>query len=151
LEFLAVNKISHIVNCAGHHLRNKWTQVGVKYLTFYWLDDDRQLLFDDNDQVAAEILKFIDEALQEQFGVLVHSTRGQSRSACVLIIYFMMKFNWSLMKSLEFVTSRRPNLEIRASFLQQVQTWQLRRMKRGFARGTETWDEIPIHIVLKGQ
>jgi hypothetical protein len=25
LEFLAVNKISHIVNCAGHHLRNKWT------------------------------------------------------------------------------------------------------------------------------
>jgi protein-tyrosine phosphatase len=109
------------------------------------------LLFDDNDQVAAEILKFIDEALQEQFGVLVHSTRGQSRSACVLIIYFMMKFNWSLMKSLEFVTSRRPNLEIRASFLQQVQTWQLRRMKRGFARGTETWDEIPIHIVLKGQ
>jgi hypothetical protein len=43
LEFLAVNKISHIVNCAGHHLRNKWTQVGVKYLTFYWLDDDRQV------------------------------------------------------------------------------------------------------------
>jgi hypothetical protein len=39
--------------------------VGVKYLTFYWLDDDRQLLFDDNDQVAAEILKFVDEALSE--------------------------------------------------------------------------------------
>lgn len=49
LEFLAVNKISHIVNCAGRQLQNQWTQVGVKYLTFYWLDDDRQLLFDDND------------------------------------------------------------------------------------------------------
>jgi len=24
-------------------------------------------------------------------------------------------------------------------------------MKRGFARGSETWDEIPIHIPLKGQ
>jgi protein-tyrosine phosphatase len=81
------------------------------------LDDDRQLLFDDNDQVAAEILKFIDEALSEQFGVLIHSIRGQSRASCVLIIYFMMKFNWSLMKALEYVTSRRPNLEIRASFL----------------------------------
>ena len=41
LEFLAVNKISHIVNCAGRQLKNQWTSVGVKYLTFYWLDDDR--------------------------------------------------------------------------------------------------------------
>jgi hypothetical protein len=34
----------------------------VKYLTFYWLDDDRQLLFDENDQVAKEILNFLEEA-----------------------------------------------------------------------------------------
>lgn len=71
-----MNKISHIVNCAGRQLQNQWTQVGVKYLTFYWLDDDRQLLFDDNDQVAAEILNFIEEAAIEQYGVLVHSIRG---------------------------------------------------------------------------
>lgn len=45
-------------------------------MTFYWLDDDRQLLFDDNDQVAAEILNFIEEAAIEQYGVLVHSIRG---------------------------------------------------------------------------
>jgi len=25
LEFLAVNKISHIVNCAGRQLQNQWT------------------------------------------------------------------------------------------------------------------------------
>jgi hypothetical protein len=24
-------------------------------------------------------------------------------------------------------------------------------MRKGFPRGTETWDEIPIHIPLKGQ
>jgi hypothetical protein len=48
----------------------------VKYLTFYWLDDDRQLLFDDNDQVASEILHFIEEAASEHYGVLVHSIRG---------------------------------------------------------------------------
>ena len=86
-------------------------------MTFYWLDDDRQLLFDDNDQVAVEILNFIEEASNEQYGILVHSIRGQSRACCVVAIYLMMKFNWSLLKSLEFINSRRPNLEIRASFL----------------------------------
>jgi len=86
-------------------------------LTFYWLDDDRQLLFDDNDQVAIEILNFIEEAAQESYGILVHSIRGQSRACCVVCIYLMMKFNWSLLKTIEFVNSRRPNLEIRASFL----------------------------------
>ena len=76
------------------------------------------MLFDDLDQVATEILNFIDEAGDELFGVLVHSIRGQSRSCSVMLIYFMIKYHWSLMKALEFVNSRRPNLEIRASFLQ---------------------------------
>lgn len=123
LEFLAVNKISHIVNCAGRQLQNQWTTVGVKYLTFYWLDDDRQLLFDDMDQVAIEIQNFIDEAASDFYGILVHSIRGQSRACCVICIYLMQKFNWSLMKSLEYINSRRPNLEIRGSFLQQLQQW----------------------------
>ena len=118
MEFLAVNKISHIVNCAGRQLKNQWTSVGVKYLTFYWLDDDRQLLFDENDQVAFEVQNFIDEAAEEYYGILVHSIRGQSRACCVICIYLMQKYNWSLLKALEFVNSRRPNLELRGSFLQ---------------------------------
>ena len=75
------------------------------------------MLFDDFDQVAVEILNFIEEAVDDQYGILVHSIRGQSRACCVVTIYFMMKFNWSLLKALEFINSRRPNLEIRASFL----------------------------------
>jgi protein-tyrosine phosphatase len=77
-----------------------------------------QLIFDDHDQVAKEIHDFIDEATAESCGVLVHSVRGQSRAACVLAIYLMMKFRWTLMKALEFINSRRPNLELRGSFLQ---------------------------------
>jgi len=34
------------------------------------------LLFDDNDQVAKEIIDFIDEAMEEANGVLVHSVWG---------------------------------------------------------------------------
>ena len=58
----------------------------------------------------------------------------------------MMKFNWSLLKSLEFINSRRPNLEIRASFLQQLSTWQQRRAKKGTPQASEAWDKIPMSM-----
>lgn len=47
------------------------------------------------------------------------------------------------MKALEYINSRRPNLEIRGSFLQQLQQWQLRRRKKGVPPATELWDPIP--------
>ncbi|CDW88742.1 dual specificity catalytic domain containing protein [Stylonychia lemnae] len=130
LEFVIANKVTHIINCAGRQIFNQWTPVGVKYLTFYWLDDDRQEIYD-----------FIEEANNEANGVLVHSVRGQSRACCVLSIYLMIKFKWTLLKSLEFVNSRRPNLEIRASFLQQLSAWE-RRTREQYPIRTDRWDEI---------
>ena len=59
LNFLLLNKISHLVNCAGKEMPNKdfsdltkdpsfvAPSYGLKFLTFYWLDDDRQLIFDE--------------------------------------------------------------------------------------------------------
>ena len=49
---------------------------GLKFLTFYWLDDDRQLIFDEEDRVPKEIVRFIDEALDKGTGVLIHTVRG---------------------------------------------------------------------------
>ncbi len=91
--------------------------------------------------MAKEIFDFIEEACGEQNGVLVHSVRGQSRACCVLSIYLMMKFKWTLLKSLEFVNSRRPNLEIRASFLQQLSAWE-RRTREQNPKRTDWWNEL---------
>lgn len=135
LNFLMLNKISHLVNCAGKEMPNKdfsdlttdpdFTppSYGLKFLTFYWLDDDRQLIFDEQDRVPKEIVRFIDEAIDQGTSVLIHSVRGQSRSSIVAILYFMEKFQWTLLKTLEFVNSRRPDLEIRANFLNQLQVY----------------------------
>ena len=132
LNFLMLNKISHLVNCAGKEMPNKDfsdltndpnfvpPSYGLKFLTFYWLDDDRQLIFDEQDRVPKEIVRFIDEAIDQGTSVLLHSIRGQSRSSIVAILYFMEKFQWTLLKTLEFVNSRRPDLEIRANFLNQL-------------------------------
>jgi protein-tyrosine phosphatase len=75
------------------------------------------MLFDQTDSITNEIFKFIDEAMNDYESVLVHSVRGQSRSSCVIASFMMRKYRWSLLKTLEFLNSRRPDLEIRATFI----------------------------------
>lgn len=55
--------------------------------------------------------------MNEYESVLVHSVRGQSRASCVIASFMMRKYRWSLLKTLEFLNSRRPDLEIRATFI----------------------------------
>lgn len=73
--------------------------------------------------------------------MLVHSVRGQSRACCVLTIYLMMKFHWTLMKALEFVNARRPNLEIRGCFLQQLSAWE-RRTRPVYPKRSDGWEDL---------
>lgn len=78
------------------------------------------MLFDKEDRVTSQIFDFIEKANDSAESVLIHSVRGQSRSSTALASYLMRKYKWSLIKTLEFVNSRRPDLEIRASFIQQL-------------------------------
>lgn len=59
----------------------------------------------------------MEDAVKKTESILVHSVRGQSRAASVLAVYLMRKYRWSLLKTLEFLNSRRPELEIRGTFI----------------------------------
>ena len=37
-EFIVNNKVTHIINCSGTEVQNKWIVMNVKYLTFNWLE-----------------------------------------------------------------------------------------------------------------
>jgi protein-tyrosine phosphatase len=74
------------------------------------------MLFDKNNVTIKSIYDFVETSLSGGESVLIHSEKGQSRSSCVVVGYLMMKFGWTLYKCLEFINSRRPDLEIRASF-----------------------------------
>ena len=56
--------------------------------------------------------------------------------------YLMRKYRWTLLKTLEFLNSRRPDLEIRASFIKQLSEYESRLKKRGLGPQTSKWDEI---------
>jgi protein-tyrosine phosphatase len=95
-------------------------------LTFHWLDEENQILFDPLDKTTNEIFAFIDDAMNEYESVLIHSVRGQSRASCVIASFIMRKYRWSLLKTLEFLNSRRPDLEIRATFIKQLSEYESR-------------------------
>ena len=87
---------------------------------FYRFFFNKQVIFDERDENITEIYSFLETARLKAEGCLVHSLKGLSRSCCVLAGYFMKKFKWTLYKTLEFLHSRRPDLEIRASFFSQM-------------------------------
>jgi protein-tyrosine phosphatase len=59
----------------------------------------------------------MEQASERSESVLVHSVRGQSRAASVIAVYLMRKYRWTLLKTLEFLNSRRPDLEMRTTFI----------------------------------
>ena len=48
----------------------------------------------------------------------------------------MRKYRWSMLKTLEFINSRRQDLEIRPSFLNQLRMYEAKLLKRGLGPKT---------------
>ena len=56
------------------------------------------------------------------------------------------RFNWTLYKTLEFLNSRRPNLEIRANFFHQLTDLESRLIKPGTRQASSNWtDTVKIY------
>ncbi len=54
----------------------------------------------------------------------------------------MRKYNWSMIKTLEFLNSRRPDLEIRVTFIRQLGEYEQRLSTRNTGPMTVTWNDI---------
>eukprot|EP00927_Polykrikos_kofoidii_P049234 TRINITY_DN43320_c0_g1_i1.p1 TRINITY_DN43320_c0_g1~~TRINITY_DN43320_c0_g1_i1.p1 ORF type:complete len:661 (-),score=60.84 TRINITY_DN43320_c0_g1_i1:69-1961(-) len=126
LGFVDANKVKRVINCCGRQVPNHWQSIGVAYLTYYWADVDTQTILDPCDEVANEVFRFVEEALEVAESILIHSVRGQSRSCCLLAAYIMKKYHWGLRKTMEFLSSRRPDVNLKPAFLQQLSGYERR-------------------------
>jgi len=150
LEFVVANKVTHIINCCGRNVPNHWESIGVVYLTYYWVDNENQIILDNKDVVANECFHFLEEALGNAESVLIHSVRGQSRSCVVLAGYMMRKYCWGLRKTMEFLTSRRPDIALKPAFLQQLSQYERRLVASSKQKFTVDWSETPTNSALDG-
>ena len=55
---------------------------------------------------------------------------------------FFNRFNWTLFKTLEYLNSRRPDLEIRANFFHQLTNLEGRLIKNSNGNVTSSWNEV---------
>ena len=65
-----------------------------------------------------------------------------NRACFVIASYIMRKYRWSLLKTLEFLNSRRPDLEMRQSFLSQLSLYENRLFQRSLGPKTSKWTEL---------
>ena len=113
-------KISHIVNAAGMEIHNEFDTTTMQYLTLNWNETPKQSLFNSKDEIASKIVVFIDKGIKKGEGVLVHSVRGQNRACVVVLIYCMKKYGWSLRKSIDYIGSKKHDVDIPIYFLNQL-------------------------------
>ncbi|EPT26100.1 dual specificity phosphatase, catalytic domain-containing protein [Toxoplasma gondii ME49] len=125
-EFFVANIITHVINCSDQ-TPNFFHSGGISYLNLPCPEQGpMERLLDSDGFLSKAIFDFIEKSLALCEGCLVHSARGQSRGATVLIAYFMQKYLWSLSKAKEFLVSRRPDLEMNAEHWMQLQQLECR-------------------------
>ena len=140
LDVLLQFKISHIINAAGDQIFNYFESVGIQYFTLYWSENPSQILFDKDDEIVDKILLFIKESLSNGEGLLIHSVKGQDRCCIVVIIYLMRKYNWSVSKSIDFLKSKKEDIEIEPYFLEQLLSYE-KRLSKG-TNVKSNWTEL---------
>ena len=140
IDVLIQFKISHFVNAAGNQIINQWQSIGLNYLTLNWSENANQKLFDPKDEIADRIVKFIDSSFQNGEGVLAHSLKGQNRVCLVVLIYLMKKYHWSLNKSMDYLNSKKQDVEILPNFLEQIKSFEKRLIQKGEITNDIPWD-----------
>ena len=126
LDVIIQFKITHMINATGNQITNQWEAIGISYLTLNWTETPNQILFDPKDEIANRIVEFIDNSYLVGEGVLAHSFRGCDRVCIVVVIYLMKKYKWSLNKSIEYLKSKKQDVDIPIYFFEQLQKFETR-------------------------
>ncbi|XP_069501464.1 dual specificity protein phosphatase 9 [Ambystoma mexicanum] len=89
-------------------------------------------------QFFPEAIEFIDEALSQNCGVLVHCLAGISRSVTVTVAYLMQKLNLSLNDAYDLVKRKKSNISPNFNFLGQLMDFE-----KSLGRGSSDCDSQP--------
>ena len=97
-------------------MQNRFSRLGISYLTFNLLDSDSSVFIDKDATNVNHLYDFIESAMGDYEGVLIHSVLGKSRAILVTAAYLMRKYEWDASFAIKFVCVRW--VEIGMSFFQ---------------------------------
>ncbi|KAH8822937.1 protein-tyrosine phosphatase-like protein [Flagelloscypha sp. PMI_526] len=120
-EVLRANNIAYVLSVLDDTFASdKNTDMPIKRLKIPvndWIDADLLCHFDETN-------KFIDEALEQEKGIIVHCMMGVSRSATVVIAYLMWKKSMTFEDALAHVKERRPIIDPNEGFRAQLRIYE---------------------------
>ena len=137
LDVLIQFKISHIINTSGTEILNYFESIGVEYLTLNWVESPSQILLDSNDIIVDKIMLFISESLSRGEGLLIISVKGKDRCCIVVVIYLMKKYSWSVDKCIQYIKSKKEDIEIEPYFIKQLKEYEKKLNIK-----SNTWNEV---------
>ena len=139
LSILVQFKISHIINTCGNQILYNLENAGIKYLTYNWPENPSNNIIFIKEEISTKILHFIDNSLQKGSGIMIFSLKGQNRACVAIIIYLMKKYNWSLKKCREYLSSKKKDVKITKNFINQLMNFEERLSKINNIRLINDW------------
>ncbi|KAK2944758.1 hypothetical protein BLNAU_20291 [Blattamonas nauphoetae] len=122
-DFITSNKITHVINCAGSHVPNRFARIGIQYLTFYLQNDDSSIFIDNEGKGPESVYHFIEEAISLYEGVMIHSVLGKDRALLITAAFLMRKFEWDAAFAIELVSTCR-HTRMRPAFERQLYDYE---------------------------
>lgn len=105
-----------MINCWAKEFPCKFSKKGIKYLDLNWPESNCEEITRMFDRYVPVVEEFMEKAELKGESVLVFCSNGQNRALCVVVTLLMKRFRWSFYKALEFLDSKRPNLEINKNY-----------------------------------
>lgn len=92
------SKVSNIKGKIKYFNINNWTEHSVKDI--------------DDFQFARKVFRFIEEAVNQCSTCLVISFKNKCATVVICLIYLLLKYKWDLKVALQFINSRKIDIEI---------------------------------------
>lgn len=90
MDFLSNNRVVRIINLCSRSLSNMWGSHGIEYYSYPWTENDSHLVKANDPGVLSQIIRVIQETLDDGNAILAHSMHGKNRSvfvACAFLMY----------------------------------------------------------------
>ena len=131
LNYLEKNFFTHVINCSlgssfetsknESAVKREYNQIGIKYLSIYLRDaPDIDIIYH-----LYKIIDFIEsDKKTKNKKILFHCIEGISRAPAMVIGYLMWKENIPFSRALDFIKSKRQNVDINLGFNIQLEKWE---------------------------
>lgn len=137
-DFLQLNGIVHVINCVPRQVPNIFEQqLGIAYMPCDLDEVLRRPFFDLKNREFMTLVQLINTSLDKTESVLVHSLNGIGRSPSLMVGYLMVTYCWGVDKAHDFVATKRPDIKLHESYIEQLCGLEAQLQRAFPARATE--------------